>query len=70
MFILIYLFITSYLKLQVILCIYAALLIEPQKETDEFTAIVGNFSNGQNQLAENQQRNNWTEQHLQSTRSN
>lgn len=58
MFILIYLFITSYLKLQVILCIYAALLIEPQKETDEFTAIVGNFSNGQNQLAENQQRNN------------
>lgn len=46
------------LKLQVISCIYAALLIEPQGETDEFTTIVGNFNNGQNQLAENQQRNN------------
>lgn len=46
------------LKLQVISCISAALLIEPQGETDEFTTIVGNFNNGQNQLAENQQRNN------------
>lgn len=46
------------LKLQVISCIYATLLIEPQGETDEFTTIGGNFNNRQNQLAENQQRNN------------
>ena len=58
------------LKLKVISCIYATLLIEPQEETDEFTTIGGNFNNGQNLLAENQQRNNWTEQHLPSTRSN